>query len=650
MTSPLQSREGLTVLGLSLERAGPARADRVVCFVLEVSGRERLRLRVPEGRLGLIPPKVDSGSEAAATNLRVPDEVLGALNDALGRFSRPEDILWLEFRAPSADLPGNFWEAALRPTAKPGVVRCPALKRPIFRLPYSPLRPLASPVPLDVILIGSSPQAKAPLPMADYLNKLARAFLSIKETEVKVHIFGDQESHARLLQLLKDRLASGSGPGAVAYDPGAAARYDAPRRTSAIQDAPGSAPSPWLRWIIDALPADRAVDVVHFVGHGYRSYDKAAIAVAASPTVNTDRFWARFVGAQSIAAFMTQVGAWAIGLSSPQPTFEASSLRLLADGLARVVPGPVCFHDLRGDGECAALLDLCRHFVSPATYPAPVTPYLAFYGRPIEHDGAPGHEAAPLDTCELPLANEATRKLFAPGNRPPRWVAASQRALEKSAAELFDCPDQSIEINPTARQGAEDALRFVTELMSGGEPTKAGDDMIRGVTTALGRRTEDLRQTYESAREALTTLQSPDPAAGPTGPDALRSLNQYCKAVDDTRRLVANLGEQRAVTGELKTAVQAAADHLEKHVSEVTTACRIAARLATSKRPAPASAPGGLRAQVPRVAAEVAEQSDRVREVVRDLSDQFDAALSSPAPETPTAAPASTNPPDGGRS
>jgi hypothetical protein len=637
MPSPPESREGLAVLALNYERTGPGPDDRVVRFALEFDGRERLRLRVSEDHLGLKPPEVDSGSEASATVLTIPDDVLGPLGDALGRVGHPDDQLWLEFRAPSEDLPALFWEQALQP----------ALKRPLVRIAYTPFRPLASPVPLDVILIGSSPLAKQPLPMADHLNELARAILNCGVVEVTVHIFTDREFFPRLRDLLKDRIRTGSGPGVVIYDPAAAAKYDVPRPTSNLQEAPGVIANPWLRWIGDALPEDRAVDIVHFAGHGYRSYDKGAIALSVSPVDNTDRAWCRFVGAQQIAAFMTQVGAWGIGLSSPQSRFQASSLRLLADNLARVVPGPVSFHDLRSDAECRDLNELYRFVVNPTTCPAPATPNLLYYCHPSPPGETKGLESMPSAAAEFSMVSDATRDLFAPGSRPPRWVAASQRALERSAAELFHRRDQSINIDPKARQGAENALRFLTGLISEGTPIQSGEDMIRGVTAALGRRTEELRKSYESASEALKSLQAPVGTPTVTGPDALRALSQYSKAVDDAHRLVANLNEQRAVPGTLKAAVREAANHLESHSKDVDAACQAMARLASSKDVQ--ELPGKILEQLPKVAANVTQRSDQVRETIRDLSDQFGAALTSPASGASAAPAESTTSPEGGR-
>jgi hypothetical protein len=636
MPSPPESREGLAVLALNYERTGPAPDDRVVRFALEFDGRERLRLRVPEDHVGLKPPEVDSGSEASATVLTIPDDVLGPLDDALGRAGHPEDTLWLEFRAPSEDLPALFWEQALQP----------ALKRPLIRLAYTPFRPLASPVPLDVILIGSSPLAKQPLPMADHLNELARAILRCGVVEVTVHIFTDREFFHRLGDLLKDRIRTGSGPGVVIYDPDAAAKYDAPGPTSNLQEAPGAIVNPWLRWIGDALPADRAVDIVHFAGHGYRSYDRGAIALSASPVDNTDRMWCRFVGAQQIAAFMTQVGAWGIGLSSPQSRFQASSLRLLADNLARFVPGPVSFHDLRSDAECRDLNELYRFVVAPTTCPAPATPNLLYYCHPSPPGEAKGLESVPSAASEIPMVSEATRKLFAPGSRPPRWVAASQRALERTAVEMFHRRDQAIDVDPKTRQGVENAMRFVDRLMSEGSSTQTGEDMIRGIPAILGHRAEDLRQSYESAVRILATPLSQSLSPGALVPAALRALDRYSKAVDDARRIVANLAEQRDVPESLKIDARKAATALAQHLRDVDAIRQAAARLATAK--GGNQAPGPALEEIWRAAADIFRDAAVVGDLVRGLRARFD-ELPMPPPATPGPSPGPGDHPEGGQ-
>ena len=62
-----------------------------------------------------------------------------------------------------------------------------------------------------------------------------------------------------------------------------------------------------MRWAVKPL------DFVHFVGHGYLSGDRGAIAVATSPTVNTDQQWSRFIGSVELNTFLSQVGAWGLG-------------------------------------------------------------------------------------------------------------------------------------------------------------------------------------------------------------------------------------------------------------------------------------------------------------------------------------------------
>lgn len=614
------TRDGMAVLGISYERSPDAPGSASVRFVLEIDGHERVRLKVPEKFLGLVPPEVDSGSEASATTFVIPPEILGPFQDTLEASARPGAPLWLEFRSPSEDLPALFWEEVIQP----------AIRRPVVRLPYAPFQPLASPVPLDVVLLGSSPHAKMSLRLDQHLAALARAILGVGGVDVTVHLFADQAFYHSLKRALKDRLATGSEAGVVVYDPEAARRYGASERSSQLNEPPGVVRNPWLRWITDAMPEDRAADLVHFVGHGYRSFDNGAIALAPSPVEDNDRSWARFVGAQQMATFMTQVGAWGVGFSSPQAWFQAESLRLLADNLARVVPGPVCFHDLRNDPSCAALNELYRFLTSPGNRQPPASPRLSMYYHPPTVGTAGASTGAKALSSRALESVGGMRGLFSPGSRPPRWVAASQRAIERSAAELYHRADQESTIDPKTRVGAENAMRFVTELIGTGESPTSGDAMVHNITSTLGKTAEQIVSTYDPVLRAFTESATSD-APAPAGPVAALALNHYAKALDDARRLVTNLSEQRSISDDLKSSAKAVADELAVHVSTIESARRtlsLGAASESASRPQPKNLEPVI---------DVTKNASRLQFLIHELTDKFTASLTPPRATFPTA-------------
>lgn len=326
------------------------------------------------------------------------------------------------------------------------------LGRPVIRLPYHRLRPQASGSTLKVALCASAPSASAAYDLAYTIEQVARAWMGHAASQV--HVFADLDVYDKLTSLAQQH-----GPVVTAHDPHGAVAYDEPRRTRRVSEAP-LITSPWLRWIRDEL-GSRAVDVIHFISHGYRAGDRGAIALAATPTTNVDTRLARFLGAPELAALADELGAWVFVVSGPPSNFSPAGLRDVTDAIAQLRPGATVEHELGLDPNCFQLaqsLDLVLNgavpeipsmpavtcWVHPGVVEYPAREQFAFHLTPA------GHSALILDSTRMAIESPDT----------PTWVAASARFLETRQADwLPDRPDA--EVDPDAAS----ALQAVSQLL-----------------------------------------------------------------------------------------------------------------------------------------------------------------------------------------
>jgi hypothetical protein len=243
-------------------------------------------------------------------------------------------LLWLELTEPCGYLALLPWEAWL----------VPIVQRAVLRLPYFALRPRTPLDTLDVVLCATSPIAKFQFDAGESILRLARQIEEAVPRRVTLHLFTDSLSYPHVSQ------AAGQIPArTIVYDPHDAERYALPRRVPELDDS-YEVTNPWLLWIRDALQG-RAVDVLHFVCHGYLSGDRGAMAFASSPLVNTDSEYSRFVRLGQMCSLMTQIGAWSFAVSGPEHNYSQTALREVGDSIARNGPGYVLVHDANVDSE-----------------------------------------------------------------------------------------------------------------------------------------------------------------------------------------------------------------------------------------------------------------------------------------------------------
>lgn len=385
---------------------------------------------------------------------RVPDElfklprnvldVLAEQLDGLGpASSQPENAVWLELPPPRGYLYLLPWEQLLAP-----------LERPVLRLPNYTVRPHAPSTILEVALCASAPVAKSAFDTVGAMLQLARVWLDKAGHDVRLHLFTDMFGFDEL----RERVAE-LGPHVVAHDPQQAQGHENPERASRIGTST-TVSNPWLLWIADAL-GGRALDVIHFVAHGYLSGDRGAVALAGSPLLNTDRSWSRFVGAAEMSGFMARVGAWSLLLSGPNGNNSGAGLRQLADTIAMNSPGIAATHELGIDPHSGQLAELLQLVYARGGGERPSMPGITCWVHPQFVEFPAEEQESQLLTYDgrSSLVKEATQEVLA-GDYTPSWVASGTRYLENLQARwLPESTDQAVDADAVA------ALESVSSLL-----------------------------------------------------------------------------------------------------------------------------------------------------------------------------------------
>jgi hypothetical protein len=301
----------------------------------------------------------------------------------------------------------------------------------------------------DAVVCFSSPMSRELLP-----EQLVQMFVAQIPPDlarvVRFHLFADAALQG-LLNLVQERF--GEEFRIHIYNP-----MDAPAYTRAGADrAYDVIENPWLIWMRESLRGLSA-DVVHFLCHGYVRRGHGALALAESPVRNVNREWAAFISAGELAAFLNDVGAWSVAFTSPPGNHSPPGLRLLQHEVAQLRPGPVLCHDMETAAQ-SELGNTYRFLYTHEPGPPVVSPGISLYCHP--HRALSGL-AEPDDT-----SSEKLRSYTLTGKvrtvKQSHWVTASQRILEQAAVRVSAAADTSTD---EARKGAEDALRWVSDLIA----------------------------------------------------------------------------------------------------------------------------------------------------------------------------------------
>jgi hypothetical protein len=474
---------------LQIHLSGAGTPDEAAKLEVTVDGERRLEIAI---RVEDLSPLLDPSKSPPLRR-----ELLGNVRDLLTRTGpTPDAPLWLAFRSPAGLLPAHAWEAVIQP----------ALGRPVLREAYLSLASPMEADPLTVVVCASAPVSKSDFDVVDAVARLVRQVTAAPAREVNVHVFAD----AGVYPLLTDQF-EGLAPGrtVIVHDP-STADYEAPTLAKTIIDEPGVR-NPWLRWVSDRLPSRAPVSVVHFAAHGYESLGLGAVALAETPNLNRDRDAARFVGPEQIAGLLTRLGAWGVGFASPPRNHSPKGLWLLADGLARRVPGPVFVHQLMESGGPDSAAAMYRYLCQPAEPPnAPLSVYL--------------HPSAVGAGSSTPVPRSLSRPR-------PRWVAATERFLVQKRSQ--------VEPGQTAGRGRLQALAFIEGLLSEPEPAA---DPLAGVSEAV--------QGYADALDSAVVTWGPNLTQRPTVGDidqlakVSAAVAHLASEVGNTERIVRSLAHQ----------------------------------------------------------------------------------------------------------
>ncbi|WP_098463561.1 hypothetical protein [Isoptericola jiangsuensis] len=399
----LRTEIDLPTLRVTLD---PATAEAVLATV-RGRGRPKEVVRCTLRELGLPTSVFARVTEARLT---VPSALLAELTPAVADLGaspvRPHNALWLEIPSPRGLLPVVPWERLLAP-----------LGRPLYRLPFHPVRPQRPEGRLTVGLLVADDADAAGTAVA-----LADQYAA-NVPGLTLHVFTGARSWSETAARLGD-----AGHVLVHRPPAA----DAPPTDHATE----LVPHPWLRWVLDTVDGAR-LDVVHVVAPGLLADGRGALALP--DPVHRRRGEPPVVESVELVEVLTQVGAVALTLAPPPSSHDASGLRELADDVARLRPGLTAVHDLADDPAATQLGAALRTVLAPRDE-AVVLPAVSAWLNPlfldtvtdadVEVDGtAWTSDMQLLDDGGSALLPHATRA--AARDLPDAWVASAARSIEQ---------------------------------------------------------------------------------------------------------------------------------------------------------------------------------------------------------------------------
>lgn len=357
--------------------------------------------------------------------LTVPAPIVALLERAAESIGEsplpPHNALWLEFPVPRGLVHVLPWERLLA-----------SLGRPLFRLPYHPVRPQKTGTQLDVALCSSPASGTDPSEPPQVLGELARQYLDIPGREVTVHLFTGAEWYGPTSEAV--RPLDGD---VVVHDPAGGGRGGRRSRS------PRGVADPWLTWILQAVKGSR-LDILHFATHGCLSDGRGALTLAESP--QSKGGWVTFLESAELVDFLTRVGAVGLALSSLPGDPGEAGLRELADDIARSRPGVTAVHDLTTDPGARQFGAGLRSILAPTGHVDRPLPAMTAWVHPLFVEVVPGPEVGgeslSSDLLELTsglMLRKDARSAFLPestrevaiGSDTESWVASASRSIEQ---------------------------------------------------------------------------------------------------------------------------------------------------------------------------------------------------------------------------
>jgi hypothetical protein len=393
----------------------------------------------------------------------LPADLTEWLHESVDEITKSGCVLWLHLIKPYGYLGMFPWERLLEP-----VLPCAILRLPDFVVDP----PLQTPSVIDIALCcqfgGGNLSANVEL-LVDTAKALSN---SSEMQQVRVIAFGDAEIRKALSRSNAAKSLSAfsfreidPGESALAtyiFNPiaslgnpirawlaglgsgGRGTGTGLPSSKDLLAAAVDPVKSPWLRAVRKAL-GGQSVDVVHILTNAMLSLESGVLLLDQSD-INTKSPSAHAVSAEEFLAFQAQVGAWAVGVSSPPDTFSDMGLRQFADSLAQLRPGPLLYHDVASDPSCGQLRDAFAFLLSKS----PTTPHQSSatfaYCEPFRvfddrvPDGTLESLSRRYTQGEATFQSSAdVRSAFQTLENVPAWAAASERFVDlykKQLAEL----------------------------------------------------------------------------------------------------------------------------------------------------------------------------------------------------------------------
>lgn len=455
MTPILQDHYEVPVIVVSLDVASLATGDEPddprILVRLQCGTKTRYEGSVLASEMRLGPTLAAVSGNAGVGRLDMPARVIDGIAAQIKDWPRDRPV-WLRLGSPSGHLPTVPWENLLQRK-----LRVPMLRLPDVGLPATPgVRTL------EIVVCASASQQDAPYDLNKCLMRVVEQVRDTMPGKTRVQVFTDDaRQRARLRETC---------PEVVVHTPPAELRAgDEPRMADVVENG-------WLRWMIDALGDEAAIDIVHFVCPALLTATFGSLKLDDPICSGPLTAWLPVHSAE-LVAFLTCIGASAVAFTIPSTRAWPAGIRMLAHCVMTELTGPVLVdaphHDKRHPEALGAAY---RLLFGPSACPVPRSPGLATYVHPQRvaqavdeqhaQDRTRAFEAQTATVAsDLTLASIGLDELLATDAEPPRWLGANQRVLEQMAGEIID-PLCETDRRMASDQGVKDALAFLKDVLA----------------------------------------------------------------------------------------------------------------------------------------------------------------------------------------
>ncbi len=450
------------IVALRVSMSSDRRDD--VTFTLQAKVNDELRdlqtWRSTVGALGLDSHSGQRPTQRVLDRPDLPPRMLAFIRNYYETDPRGRRPLWVHVVAPYGALRFVAWERVLG-----RALSVPVLMLPDFIFPP----PLDTEEELEVLVCGSAPLGREHWPVLDAMRTTVRRISNAVDRRVHLHVFTDQAIYDTLRREWTG--LPGFAEQVTMHDPSTAGPF-ADESGEPPETSPYALRSPWLRWMAEALRG-HAVDVAHFVCHGYLSGGHGALLFAQSPLGRTDRYLAAPVRSAELHSFLTTMGAWASSFVSVPDNFSELGLRSVIDDIAETRPGPLLMDTSVADPTGEALADAYGFLFGRTRRSPPASEALCLYCQPY------------LDPSADPAADmsRTRRRSIA----PPAEVASVFR---------------------------NDAQRTAADFAEGVSPLEnvyAGNPRVSGLVASTARFAEEVQLKYQQlARDEVATPEQCD--------------------------------------------------------------------------------------------------------------------------------------------